>query len=115
MAQFIKGITVILYEKTKEGVDTLNRPVYTETPVEVENVLVSPATDSVNMVSSLDLTGRRMLYTLGIPKGDTHTWEDSVVEFFGRKFRTEGAVTEGIEAMVPLDWHRQIKCGVYDG
>ena len=36
----IKGESVVLYEKTLTGYDAANRPVYTETPVTVENVLI---------------------------------------------------------------------------
>ena len=31
------------------------------------------------------------------------------VEFFGQKFRTCDGVTQGIEAMVPLAWNKQVK------
>ncbi len=36
------------------------------------------------------------------------------VEFFGRKFRTYGAVTEGIEALIPLSWNRKVKVERYE-
>ena len=38
----IKGITIKLYEKTQTGTDGFNRPIYKETPVDIENVLVEP-------------------------------------------------------------------------
>lgn len=48
-------------------------------------------------------------YILAIPKGDNHEWEDKVVEFFGRKFRTVGFTEQGIEENIPLLWHKKIK------
>ena len=36
----IKGITVVLYEKTLTGTDDFGAPIYNEAAVEVENVLV---------------------------------------------------------------------------
>ena len=39
----IKGIPVKLYERTASGTDTFGHPIYTETPVTVEDVLVAPA------------------------------------------------------------------------
>lgn len=48
-------------------------------------------------------------YTLGIPKGDEHTWEDRLIEFFGQKFRTVGHPMKGIEANIPLAWGQNVK------
>ena len=71
----LTGRSIILYDKVKAGVDDFNRPIYTETPVTVDNVLIgSPSPQEV--VDTLNLTGKRAAYTLGIPKGDTHTWTD---------------------------------------
>lgn len=42
MAALIKGIPVTLYERTKTGEDAFHEPVYAETPVTVENVLITP-------------------------------------------------------------------------
>lgn len=108
----IHGITIILYEKRKTGVDAFNAPVYAETPVEVQNVLVGePSTEDV--VSEMQLYGKQIAYTLGIPKGDTHDWENATVEFFGQKFRTYGGVTQGIEDMIPLAWNKKVKVERY--
>lgn len=108
----IKGITVKLYQKQQTGTDAFNAPVYEEVPVEVPNVLVGePAAD--DLINELQLYGKRLAYTLGIPKGDSHNWEDVTVEFFGQKFRTYGAVTQGIEEMIPLCWNKKVKVERY--
>lgn len=108
----IHGIPILLYEKQKTDVDAFNAPVYTETPVEVQNVLIGePSTEDV--VNEMQLYGKRLAYTLGIPKGDTHDWEDVTVEFFGQKFRTYGGVIQGIEDMIPLDWNKKVKVERY--
>ena len=39
----MKGITVTLYERVQAGTDPFGHPVYEETPVQVDNVLVDPA------------------------------------------------------------------------
>jgi len=109
----IKGITVLLYEKTQVGEDEFNHPIYEEIPVEVENVLVAPAS-SDDLVSNVDLTGKKAIYTLGIPKVDSHDWEDKVVEFFGQKFKTFGFAIQGIEDLIPGDWNKQIKVERYE-
>ena len=54
----IEGIPVILYERTQTGEDAFHAPVYTETPVTVENVLITPV-DNAAVVTDLQLTGRR--------------------------------------------------------
>lgn len=108
----IRGITVALYTRTQAGIDSFNRPIYSETPVEVENVLVTPAT-AEDVVNELSLSGKHLAYELSIPKGDTNDWEDKKVSFFGETFRTFGPVRQWIEEMVPLDWNKKIKVERY--
>lgn len=103
----LKGITIKLYEKTQTGVDAFGHPIYKEEPVEVKNVLVSPAT-SDDIVNRTNLSGDKAVYNLAIPKGDTHNWENTYVEFFGKKWRTVGTPLEGIEELLPLDWNKKV-------
>ncbi len=109
----LKGIPVTLYEKTLTGYDAANRPVYTETPVTVENVLIGqPSTEDIT--SGYNLSGKQIDYVLAIPKGDTHEWVDRTVEFRGAKFRTVGVPTQGIESLIPLDWNKKVKVTAYE-
>lgn len=103
----IKGITVKLYKKTLAGVDDFNAPIYEETPVEVENVLVCP-TSSTDIIDQMNLYGKKAIYTLAIPKGDANNWEDVTVEFFGEKWHTFGLPVDGIEQLIPLDWNKKV-------
>lgn len=106
----IHGITVTLMERTQTGTDAFNRPVYTETPVQVPDVLVGqPTTDDV--ITTTDLTGRKAVYWLAIPKGDTHDWEDVVVVLpapFAGRYRTIGIPIAGIEENIPLRWNAKV-------
>lgn len=104
----MRGITVTLYEKTQVGLDPANVPVYEEIPVQVENVLVAPET-TIQITSEVDLRGGEADYILGIPKGDTHVWDDSRVEFFGQTFKTFGVPTQGIDELIPLGWNMKVK------
>lgn len=54
-----------------------------------------------------------MIYTLAIPKGDTHEWTDCEVEFFGRRWRSVGFPQKGIEDLVPLDWNQKVTVETY--
>ncbi|MGX7134318.1 hypothetical protein [Enterococcus thailandicus] len=103
----IKGVTIILVDKVKTGTDPFGTPIYEDRDIEVENVLVSP-TSSDDIVNQLTLTGKRAVYTLGIPKDDTHNWEDKKVKFFGEHWRTFGFPEEGIEDLIPLDWNKKV-------
>ncbi len=106
----MKGITVDLYERTLESTDAFNRPTYTEKKVSVENVLVAPAGEAgQEVLDPLNLTGRKAVYTLAIPKGDTHVWEGNRVEFFGESWQVIGIPTEGIEDLIPLQWNRKVQ------
>lgn len=106
---YLKGITIKLINKKSVGRDAFNREIFEETPEEVENVLVAPLSQDGNeILNELSLNGKKAKYLLGIPKGDTHTWEDRTVEFFGERWRTVGFSTIGIEDMIPLDWNRKV-------
>lgn len=109
----IKGITVTLYERTQSGVDSLNNPVYTEVPVQVDNVLVTP-TNTDEMTSNTSLEGRKIEYELCLPKGDNHSWENCKVSFWGECFIVIGIGREYIEENIPLSWNRKIKVARYE-
>ena len=102
-----QGITVTLYEETQIGEDAFNQAIFEETPVEVENVLVTPSSQS-EILDSVNLYGKKAVYTLAIPKGDTHDWEDRRVDFFGERWRVFGIPSEGIDGLIPLDWNKKV-------
>ena len=102
----IQGITVKLYERVQSGLDEFYCPVYEESPVDVENVLVAPV--SVTDIPEPNATEqKKAVYEIAIPKGDTHAWEDCRVDFFGQSWKVVGHAEEGIESMIPLEWHRK--------
>lgn len=109
----LHGIPVVLHVKTKTGVNAFNEPIYTESKVTVQNVLVGePSTEEIT--DTMNLYGKELLYTLGIPKIDANDWSDTVVEFFGKKFRTIGSPTQGIDAMIPLEWNKKVRVVRYE-
>lgn len=104
----IKGIDIILHATTAGDPDPFGVPEVTETEITVHNVLIGqPSTDEI--VNELQLSGRRLAYTIAIPKGDDNDWEDKRVTFFGEDFRTIGSPTQGIESMIPLEWNKKVK------
>lgn len=110
----LRGITITLYDLTQTGTDPLNKPIYAETPVQIDNVLVAPV-NSTEQLEMYTLTGRRAVYQLGIPKGDTHDWTAGKrVSFLGADWRIIGIPTEGIESMIPLDWNKKVQVERYE-
>ena len=87
--------------KNQVGVDAFNAPIYETSEVEVENVLVAPAT-SDDIATSQDLTGKKVVYTLAIPKGDTHDWVDATVKFWGQDWHTLGFHLWGLKRIFRL-------------
>lgn len=109
----MQGINIILYDKQKTGEDAFGHPVYAETHVTVENVLVGePTSDEVT--DALNLYGKHVAYTLAIPKGDTNTWTGRTVEFFGEKFKVIGHPTQGIDHLIPLAWNKKVRVEHYE-
>lgn len=114
----IKGDTVILYEETQTGTLPTGEPIVETTPVAVENVLVGePTTDDIT--SSTQLYGKVIRYMLGIPKGDTHDWKDKRVDWTDangetHRLKTFGFPITGIEANIPMSWHKKVRCEAYE-
>ena len=110
----MNGITVTLYDRTETSTDALNHPIYTETVVLVDNVLVAPMSDE-EVLQTYTLTGRKAVYQMGIPKGDTHDWSaGKKVSFFGENWRIIGLPQEGIEKLIPLSWNKKVRVERYE-
>lgn len=110
----MRGITITLYEPTQTGTDALNAPIYTEEAVSVHNVLVAPMSTE-EVLQTYTLTGRKAVYQMGIPKGDTHEWTAGKrVSFFGEDWRIIGLPEEGIESLIPLDWNKKVRVERYE-
>lgn len=108
----IKGIAVILMDKVEDGTDGFGKLLFKEKSIEIQNVLVSP-TSTDDVTNELNLTGKKVIYDLAIPKGDTHDWINKKVQFFGKTWRTVGVPLEGIEDMIPLDWNKKVTVEYY--
>lgn len=109
----MRGVTIILYEKTQTGVDAFNNPVFEENPIEVENVLIGEPS-SEDVINEINMSGHRLAYTLAIPKGDKHTWTDCRVNFFGEDFHVFAKPTQGIDHLIPLAWNKKVKVECYE-
>lgn len=116
----LKGITVTLNTETIVDYDKFGAPIIETAKVDVENVLVGePSTDDIT--TSVNLYGKKIIYMLGIPKGDTHDWKDKVVEWtdaYGieHKVKTFGFPITGVEANLParIPWHMKVRCEQYE-
>lgn len=109
----IRGMTVTLIEKKKIGTDPFGAPIYDDVEHDVENVLISP-TSTDDVINTLNLTGRKAVYTLAIPKGDDHVWDGQEVRFFGCRWRIIGTALQGIEELIPLDWNKKVTVERYE-
>lgn len=109
----MKGTTVILYDKVVIGEDEFHKKIYEEIAIEVENVLIAP-TQANEILDTTSLNGKKAVYTLAIPKDDTHIWEDRTVEFFGEKWHTFGIPLIGIEQLIPLGWNKKVTVERYE-
>lgn len=103
----MKGTTVQLVVKTQTSYDPFGAPIETETLVDVADVLVGQPSES-EVTGAMEMYDKKVAYTLGIPKGDTHTWYDTDVYIWGEKYRTIGYPTTGEQANIPLRWGKNV-------
>lgn len=112
----IHGITVLLGVKTATGTDPFGKEQFTENFIPVKNVLVAPqATNEQAGSDPAELSGRRAVYQIAIPKGDSHTWLNCRVKFFGRTWQVIGDVRKGIDDLIPLKWNAIYQVESIDG
>lgn len=110
----MKTISVVLHNFIATGeVDKTNRPIFSDSTTTVDDVLYAPVS-AEDVVNTLNLTGKKAVYQLAIPKNDTNTWENAIVEFLGHTWRTIGIPEEGIPENIPLRWNRKIKVERYE-
>ena len=106
----LHGVTISLMVKTQSGTDAFGEPIYTTQSTQVDNVLVGSPT-SQEILDIQTLTGKKIIYMLGIPKGDSNTWEDCDVVLpapFAGTYHTVAFVQTGITDLIPLDWDKKI-------
>lgn len=105
----IHGMDVTLIKRTQAGSDGFGVPTYTESTETVQNVIVSPTSEQ-EAIETNALFGAKAVYTLCIPKTDTHTWAaGTLVEFFGRRWRTVGDPLRLMDTLTPLDWNLRVR------
>lgn len=110
---WIQGISVNLVRKVKTAENEVGEPIGTEISEIVENVIVTPAS-MTEIIDALNLHGRKAVYSLCIPKGDEHDWEDNYVEFFGERFHIFTPTEGYIEEMLPLEWNKKYLVEKYE-
>ena len=109
----IHGIPIALIDKQVISTDPFGSPVVKDVEILVDNVLIAPATTE-DVTNQMSLTGKKISYALGIPKGDMHDWENKEVRFFGKRWKTVGIPLEGIESMMPLEWNKKVMVERYE-
>lgn len=115
----MRGVTVTLYEQTVTGYDAFGAPIITETAKQVPDVLVGePSTEDIT--TTTQLYGKTLVCMLGIPKGDSHDWQDKKVSWtdaYGMThvLKTFGFPITGVEANIPTRWHKKVRCEKYGG
>lgn len=109
----IKGETVILIAETRTSTDPFGAPIVEEKNITVSNVVVgTPSAEDVTL--DINLSGKRLAFVLGIPKGDTNDWKDKEVIIRKERFRTYGFPLTQTDANVPGKWNTQVKVERYE-
>lgn len=108
----IKGIPIVLIDKQVTGKNSFGHPKFEDVEIVVENVLIAPASTE-DIPNQINLTGKKVDYTLAIPKGDVHNWTNKEVRFFGQRWRTVGEPLEGLDHLIPLEWNKKVQVERY--
>lgn len=103
----IKGTTIQLVVDNIVDYDPFGAPIVEEIIEDVEDVLVGqPSTTDIT--NATEMYGKKIVYTLGIPKGDKHNWINAIVYIWGQKYQTFGFPMTGIQENIPLRWGQNV-------
>lgn len=104
----MRGITVTIHPKEVQDLNSIGEVVFRYgDDIAVDNVLVAPSS-AEEVLEADNLYGKKAVYTLAIPKGDTNDWQDQWVTFFGLDWQTFGIPLEGIDSLVPTAWNKKV-------
>lgn len=109
----IKGQSVILVCQKEVGADPFGKPIFSSIDITVDNVLIAP-TSTQDVINQMSIDGRKAVYTLAIPKEDYNDWENKIVKFFGKDWKTVGVPLQGIDELIPLDWNKKVMVERYE-
>jgi hypothetical protein len=102
----IKGETVTVLIRTKTGTDDFNADVCTEAPVDVANVLVSPAYPrSVDYIAASNRPeNTKVVFSLHFPKTFNDALDGLEIVVRGERCRVVGSPRPYTTDNVPGDW-----------
>lgn len=104
----LKTMTIQLSVKQLMGSDPFGMPIEKEELIDVPGCLVGqPSSDDITQ--TMEMYGKKIAYTIGVPKGDTNSWIDTDVIIWGERFRTIGYPETGIPENIPLSWGKNVK------
>lgn len=109
----IKGEDVVLINFTKTGEDEFGHAICNEKKTVIENVLIAPLSLE-EQAEAFNLTGKKAVYQIAIPKKDEHVWKNQSVEFFGQRWIVVGFPKQGIECNIPLEWNQIWQVAKYE-
>lgn len=108
----MKGTDIQIAVNTVVGYDEFGAPIIREDFETVKDCLVGSPT-SEQITDALNMYGKKLVYVVGIPKGDTHTWENRKVMIWGEMYQTFGFCMTGIQENIPLRWGQNIRVERY--
>lgn len=115
----LRGKTIQLYTRDDSKVDAFGVPAGTYTVENVGNVLIGNPSET-DISETIQLYGRKAVYTLAIPADDKHDWADRVVGFFGKYWHTIGEPVQydpGVLSLLPsaVPWNKKVRVESYAG
>ena len=105
----IAGTTLIFSKRTESGRDKLNNPVYTNTPISVDNCLIAPITEPVSIREQQAMNQSRDQVRIHLPKAFTGDVSGSSVSWGGKQWRLDSDSTVFMDENTPGDWNRYFR------
>ena len=105
----MKGITLTFAKQTQTGTDSMNNPVNTVTEIEVDDCLIAPITEPVNVREQQALEQSRDQVRIHLPKASAADVSDSTVEWGGKTFKVDSDATQFMNENTPGRWNRYFR------
>lgn len=109
------GTTVTFTKKVASGVDDLNNPTYTDTPVVVADCLIAPITEPSNAREQQAIDQSRDQVRLHLPKASTADVSNSTFVYNGKTFKVDSDSVLFMNDNTPTRWNRYFRAECING
>lgn len=109
MIVLMKGMTITFTKRVENGRDSMNDPTYTTQQVAIDDCLVAPPTEPVNISEQQAIDQSRDVVRVHLPKASAEDVSHSTFMYGGKEFSISSSAVEFMLENTPTRWNRYFR------